>query len=84
VKCTIQNIFDEVEHVFSKQKALARSVKMYLCPRYTGQRLKDIDRHFDIGESGVSQASRRVIQKKKEDKQFIKRIEKIEKKISSK
>jgi chromosomal replication initiation ATPase DnaA len=57
---------------------------MYLCPRYTGQRLKDIGRHFDIGESGVSQASRRVIQKKKEDKQFIKRIEKIEKKISSK
>jgi chromosomal replication initiation ATPase DnaA len=57
---------------------------MYLCQRYTGQRLKDIGRHFDIGESGVSQASRRIIQKKKEDKQFKKRIEKIEKKISSK
>jgi len=52
----MQDIFEEVELVLPDDKALARNVKMYLCRRYTGERLKDIGRHFGIGESGVSQA----------------------------
>jgi REP element-mobilizing transposase RayT len=41
-KTSIQDIFEEVELVFTKDKVLARNVKMYLCQRYTGKKLKEI------------------------------------------
>ncbi len=59
----MQDIFDEVGSVFGNDSALDRNVMMYLCRRYTGARLKDIGQFFGIGESGASQASRRVSQK---------------------
>jgi chromosomal replication initiation ATPase DnaA len=61
---------------------MARNVKMYLCQRYTGKKLKDIGLHFGIGESGVSQASRRVAQKIEQDKKLIKKIVRLDKAIS--
>jgi chromosomal replication initiation ATPase DnaA len=54
--------------VFTKDKVLARNVKMYLCQRYTGKKLKEIGLHFGIGQSGVYQAYRRVAQKTEKDK----------------
>jgi putative transposase len=80
-KASMQDIFEEVEGVFTEDKAMARKVKMYLCQRYTGTRLKKIGLHFGIGESGVSQACRRVAQNIEKDKKLKKRIAKIEKQI---
>ena len=80
-KISMQDIFDEVESVFRKEKGLSRNVKMYLCQKYTGETLKDISIHFCIGESGVSQANRRVTQKIEKDKKLKRKIDKIEKKI---
>lgn len=80
-KATIQDIIYEVDSVFGSESALARKVKMYLCQRYTGEKLKDIGQYFGIGESGVSQACRRVSQKSAEDKKLKKKIVKIEKKL---
>ena len=70
-----------MELVFNKDKVMARNVKMYLCQRYTGQKLKDIGLHFGIGESGVSQACRRVAQKVEKDKKLKKKIVRLEKQI---
>jgi len=81
-KVSMQDIFDEVESVFRKEKGLSRNVKMYLCQKYTGETLKDISIHFGIGESGVSQASRRVAQKIEKDKKLKRKLYKIEKKIN--
>ena len=80
-KNSIQDIFEKVELVFNKDKVMARNVKMYLCQRYTGQKLKDIGLHFGIGESGVSQACRRVAQKVGKDKKLKKKIVRLEKQI---
>jgi len=70
-----------VESIFEKDQALARNIKRYLCQRYTGEKLKDIGKHFGIGESGVSQACRRVAQKIDRDKKLTRKIGKIEKKL---
>ena len=78
-KPSMQDIFKEVELVFAKDKVLSRNVKMYLCTRFTGNKLKEIGFHFGIGESGVSQACRRVADKIKKDKKLKKQIEKFEK-----
>ena len=55
---------------------------MFLCQRYTGEKLKDIGTYFGIGESGVSQASRRVKDKIRNDKKLERKIAKIEKKLN--
>ena len=60
---------------------MARNVKMYLCQRYTGNKLKEIGSHFGIGESGVSQAIRRVAQKIEKDKKLKSKIVRLEKQI---
>jgi hypothetical protein len=69
-KTSMQDIFEEVELVFIKDKVLARNVKMYLCQRYTGKKLKEIGLHFGIGESGVSH------------KELKKKIVRLEKQIN--
>ena len=81
-KASMQDIFDEVESVFGKEPALGRNVKMFLSQRYTGDKLKDIGTHFGIGESGVSQASRRVNDKIRSDKKLGRKIRKIEKNLN--
>ena len=82
-KASLKDIFDEVESVFGKQAALGRNVKMFLCQRYTGEKLKNIGTYFEIGESGVSQASRRVKDKIRNDKKLERKIAKIEKKLNA-
>jgi REP element-mobilizing transposase RayT len=67
-KASMQDIFETVELIFTQDRALARNVKMYLCQKYTGKKLKEIGLQFGIGESGVSQSCKRVAQKiEKED-----------------
>jgi hypothetical protein len=55
---------------------------MFLCQRYTGEKLKDIGTYFGIGESGVSQACRRVKDKIRKNKKLERKISKIGKKIN--
>ena len=80
-KTTLEEIFDETGKVFKIQPALARNVKMYLSQRYSGMCLKEIGKHFEIGESGVSQASRRIALRLKKEKKLREQIGMIEKKL---
>jgi len=80
-KASMQDISDEVETVFGKESAWGRNVKMFLSQRYTGEKLKDIGTHFGIGESGVSQVSRRVADKIRKDKKLKNKIDKIARKL---
>jgi len=72
-----------VESVFGKEAALGRNVIIFLCQRYTGEKLKDIGTYFGIGESGVSQACRRVKDKIRNDKKLERKITKIKKKLNA-
>ena len=81
-KPSIEDIFKQAELVFTKDKVMARNVKIYLCQRYTGKKLMEIGSHFGIGESGVSQACRRVAQKIEKDKMLKKKIVGLAKQIN--
>ncbi len=59
-KIGIEEISKAVDRVIDTDKKLARQVKLYLCHRYTGLSLMEIGQCYGIGESGVSQASRRI------------------------
>ncbi|MBK5101234.1 MAG: transposase [Desulfobacteraceae bacterium] len=73
----IEEITKQATKVLSGNAALLKRVQIYLCHRYSGQKLKDIGLHFGIGVSGVSQASRRVALQIKDDKELTKKIDKI-------
>jgi hypothetical protein len=56
----------------SEDAELLNRVQIYLCHKFSGQKLKDIRLLFGIGVSGVSQASRRVALQIKDDKKLEK------------
>ena len=77
----IEDIKKAVEAEFIHQPAVVKNVSLYLCHRHTGGKLKQIGRHFNVGESAVSQASRRIRMKINQDKKFKKQIKRIENKL---
>ena len=60
VQIGIEDIENAVDKVFETDKKLARQVKFYLCHRYTSLKLKEIGQWYGIGESGVTQSSRKI------------------------
>lgn len=78
---SIQEIMDEVKLIFSHDRPLTRGVGLYLCQKYTGESLKEIGKHFGIGESGVSQASRRIAMRISQDNKLKKDIAKVKERL---
>ncbi len=70
-----------VDSVFQSDKKPARQVKLFLCHRYSGKKLQEIGNRFGVSESAVTQASRRIGVKQKNDKKLGKIILKILKKL---
>lgn len=58
-KVSLGTIIEETEKEFSGKPALAKRAALYLSHRYSGRSLREIGERFGIGESAVSQASRR-------------------------
>jgi len=81
-RASMGDIFDAVESVAGEEQSLARDIKLYLCRRYTAEKLKDIGKHFGIGESGVSKAYRRILEKIPEDTKLRTKIEEIERNLN--
>jgi REP element-mobilizing transposase RayT len=79
---SLDQISAAVESVLGSNQALSKKVKLYFCHRYSGEKLKDIGVRFGIGDSGVSQSSRRILEKIQSDKKLIKNIRLIEKKLN--
>lgn len=75
---TIVKITEEVKKTITGDEKLANAATIYFCHRYSGASLKEIGSIFSIGESAVSQASRRFALKLAKDGKLIKKIEKIE------
>jgi len=77
----VGQISDEVDTVLRADKKLARQVKIYFCHRYSGKKLKEIGDCFNIGESAVSQTSRRLSDRMKKDRKLRKKIGIVKKKL---
>ena len=71
-----------VDSVLQSDKKLARQVKLHMCHRHSGIKLKEIGQRFGIGEYGVTQASRRIGMKAEKDKRLREIVKMIETNIS--
>jgi hypothetical protein len=74
---TLGEIHAAVEAEFGNNPPMARKAALYICHRYSGRKLKEIGEYFSVGESAVSQTSRRFAAILVKDKKLQKRIEKI-------
>jgi hypothetical protein len=66
--------------VYDRKLPGCRPYLLFFSHRYSGRKLKEIEARFNIGESAVSQASRRVSMKT--DKSLLKGIKLIEKELN--
>jgi REP element-mobilizing transposase RayT len=81
-KVLIEDIIKEVEAVFKGKHSLSKKAALYLCHKYSGRTLKEIGDYFGIGESGVSQSSRRFSKELEANKKLSKKVNSICKKLS--
>lgn len=79
---TIAKITETVESAIADNKELSKATAIYFCHKYSGSSLKEIGRIFGIGESAVSQASRRFSMKVIKDSKLKIATEKIERAIN--
>ena len=82
-RVSMETVFDEVDAVFGNDPVFSRNLKIYLCHRYTGEKLKSIGNHFEISDSAVSHASKRARGQIEMNRKLKKKIKIIEKKLLS-
>lgn len=56
---TLDEIAETVKKVFSDDARLAKKANIFMCHRYSGEKLKNIGNFFQLTESGVTRASKR-------------------------
>jgi REP element-mobilizing transposase RayT len=78
---TVQEISNEAKAVWGEDTALSKKATLYLCHRYSGRTLKEIGNYFGIGESSVSQASRRFKLTLDNDRKLRRKIQHISKRL---
>jgi putative transposase len=70
-----------VDSEIQSDEKLARQVKLYLSHSFSGRKLREIGARFNVSDSGVTQASRRIRDRQKADKKLEKLILKIFKRL---
>jgi len=70
-----------VEATPGTENGVARKVAIYLCHRHSGARLREIGARFGIGESAVSQESRRLLGRIAADESLRQKIETVRQKL---
>ncbi|NJC87676.1 MAG: hypothetical protein FIB02_03955 [Desulfuromonas sp.] len=74
---SVEDIVAAVGATLGADSGLARKVAIYLCHRHSGAKLRQIGERFGIGESAVSQESRRLRDRMAEDEGLRNNIEQI-------
>lgn len=77
VRPTLEEILGTVKSVIDSDEKLARQAGMYLCHRYSGEKLRTIGELFNVRESAISEASRLFPRKMEKDKQLAEAMERI-------
>jgi REP element-mobilizing transposase RayT len=70
-------IIETTGNLTGNNRLSEKSGIIYLCHKYSGARLKEIGKRFGIGESAVSQASRRFMQEMERDKELRELVEQM-------
>jgi REP element-mobilizing transposase RayT len=78
---SLDRIIQTVQRIIDNEK-LSGKACIYFYHKFSGARLKEIGSCFGIGESAVSQASRRFVLQVKDNKELSKAVEKIKSELN--
>jgi hypothetical protein len=78
---TLESIIKETQVEFADDEKLARRATMHLCRKYSGMRLQEIGECFNVGDTAISEASRRFARELDADEKLKGRVEKIKGKL---
>jgi len=78
IRPSLEEIVTGVKAVFSGNERLARQASIYLCHKYSGMKLREIGRLFDMRETAISEASRRFSLKMGNDEKVLNLVRMIE------
>ncbi|MBI1921548.1 MAG: transposase [Geobacter sp.] len=76
-----EEIMKEAIAAFHSNEKLARQVSIYLCHKYSGMRLQEIGDRFNVRDTAISEASRRLVRKLETDEELGRKVEKIKGKL---
>ncbi|MBK5276694.1 MAG: hypothetical protein JJE30_16820 [Desulfuromonadales bacterium] len=77
VRPTLDEIAKIVKRVFVDDADLVKKASIYMCHRYSGEKLKNIGAIFHLTESGVTRASQRFEMKVESDEGIRKMVTEI-------
>jgi putative transposase len=77
-----EEIICKVETALPDNEKRARQVSIYLCHRYSGLTLRKLGEHFKVGESAISEASRRFRIRLENDAALQSIVEKLRKELN--
>jgi len=78
---TLEGIEEKVKAIFETDARLKKQVSLYLSQRFSGKGLKEIGLYYGIGESGVSQAGRRLELRLMDDMKLKRKVEWIKREL---
>lgn len=81
-RASVAEIVKVVEEVVDDDVRQARRIGIYLSHRHSGAKLREIGEKFNLSESGVTRASKRLSEAMEGDKALRKKIGEIKKRLS--
>ncbi len=77
----LEDILYAVKSVIGSDEKLARQAGMYLCHKYSGEKLRTIGKLFNVKESAISEASRSFPRKMEKDTKLGEAMDRIKGKL---
>lgn len=77
IRPSLENIIKSVDAVFGTDKKLARQAGMYFCHRYSGERIKEICKLYEVSESAITEAARMFPKRVEKNKSLAEQIEMV-------
>lgn len=77
IRPSLEEIVTAVDMVFDTDKKMARQAGMYLCHRYSGERLMEICKLYKVSESAITEAARTFPRKMGKNAKLIEEVDKV-------
>ncbi len=77
IRPSLDEIVKSVDTVFSTDKKLARQAGMYFCHRYSGERIKEISKQYEVTESAITEAARMFPKRVEKNEGLVEQIEMV-------
>lgn len=74
IRPSLEEIVKSVDTVFGADKKLARQVGMYFCHRYSRERVKEICKLYEVGESAITEAARTFPRRLEKNEELVAQI----------